>query len=347
MNKTIHDVSLATIFALMCLVPASTAAQKPVASTPSGADGARGFSAYGRIEGATPTVRMAFTVPGEVREVAVRAATRVAKGRVLMSLSCDDRAAAESAAVAELADARAQSQRLKAGARAEERAVAGLQVAQAEVDEAAAKSVMDRFEGLRSKGGVGGNVSELQYTQSVDVWKSARARLAAQRAQETLITAAARAEDLQSADARVAGAASRVAAARAEQEKCLLRAPSDGVVLKTFLERGDAVFTTAPQVALTFAETARIRVRAEVDERFVERVRLGQAVTVASDFNAQLKLRGKLVSREAQMGRRTILSVDPADKNDRDVLEVLIELDRADETAASQLPVGYRVNVRF
>ena len=43
------------------------------------------------------------------------------------------------------------------------------------------------------------------------------------------------------------------------------------------------------------------------------------------------------------MGRKSVLTGDPVDKSDRDILEVVAEL----EPAATVLPVGLRVTVKF
>lgn len=309
--------------------------------------GPGGFAAQGRIEGALPTVRMAFTLPGSVQEVFVKPGARVAKGDPLMALSCEDRAANVLVADADLADARAQLSRLKKGARPEERQVASALVAQAEANVQSAKNVFTRFDGLRAKGGVGGNISELQVEQARDALRTAEASSQVAQSQAALVNAAARREDILVAEARVANAQGRLAYAKAESEKCVLRAPADLTVLKTLLERGDAVSVTPLQVAVTVAQLGKMKVRAEVDERFIERLKLGQSVNIVSDFNPGLKMAGKLVSREAQMGRRAILGTDPADKNDRDVLEVVVEIDKKDEQAAGLLPVGYRVIVQF
>jgi hypothetical protein len=45
----------------------------------------------------------------------------------------------------------------------------------------------------------------------------------------------------------------------------------------------------------------------------------------------------------AQMGRRQILTSDPADKSDRDVMEGIIDL----ESKPEYLPIGLRVSVIF
>ena len=65
------------------------------------------FAAPGRIEGASPTVRMGFPIMGIVRDILVKSGARVTKGTILMSLICDDRAANISAAEADVADANA------------------------------------------------------------------------------------------------------------------------------------------------------------------------------------------------------------------------------------------------
>jgi hypothetical protein len=43
------------------------------------------------------------------------------------------------------------------------------------------------------------------------------------------------------------------------------------------------------------------------------------------------------------MGRRQILTNDPAEKSDRDVLEIVVDV----ESDASALPIGLRVAVLF
>ena len=305
------------------------------------------FAAPGRIEGASPTVRMGFPIIGTVKDIFVKPGASVGKGTVLASLICDDRQASVAAAEAELNGARAQLAKLKLGSRDEERKIAHALAHAADVDAQGSKNVAARYESLRMKGGVGGVITELQVDAANDAMKSAIARHNAVAAQTTLINSPARREDIASADANVAGAQAKLSLAKAEADKCVLRAPADTTVLKVLVERGDVVSITPPQTALTLSDTTKIRVRAEVDERYVDRVKAGQTVTITSDFNPKLRVSGKVASREAQMGRRTVLGIDPADKNDRDVLEVIVEIDPRGVDAANALPVGYRVTVLF
>ena len=53
--------------------------------------------------------------------------------------------------------------------------------------------------------------------------------------------------------------------------------------------------------------------------------------------------RGHVASLAPVMGRRQILTSDPADKSDRDVMEVIIDF----ENASENLPIGLRVSVIF
>lgn len=306
-----------------------------------------GFAAPGRIEGASATVRMGFPIMGIVKDVAAKPASRVTKGTILASLVCDDRLANISAAEAALTDSRALLAKMKQGARDEERRVAGALAYAADVDVHGAKNIATRFEALRVRGGSGGVITELQVDAASDALRAAQARQSVTVAQATLVNSPARREDLGSAEAHLAGAQAKLSWAKAEAEKCVLRAPADTTVLKVTVERGDVVSITPPQIAVTLSDLAKLRVRAEVDERFIERIKLGQAVNVTSDFNPKLRMPGKVVAREAQMGRRTVLGIDPADKNDRDVLEVIVELDKGNADAAIALPVGYRVTVLF
>lgn len=323
---------------LICLISASH---------PAHAQPTTGFAAPGRIEGTSPTVRMGFPIIGIVKDVLIKPASRVSKGAVLASLVCDDRTANIGAAEAELANSRALLAKLKQGTREEERKVAGALSHAADMDAQASKNIAVRFEALRAKGGSGGVITEMQVESANDTLRSAQARQSVAAAQTALINSPARREDLASAEAHLSGALAKLALAKAEAEKCVLRAPADTTVLKVLVERGDVVAITPPQMVITLADLTRLRVRAEVDERFVDRVRIGQAVTVTSDFNPKLRMSGKVVAREAQMGRRTVLGVDPADKNDRDVMEAIIDLDKNNADTANALPVGYRVTVLF
>jgi multidrug resistance efflux pump len=109
------------------------------------------------------------------------------------------------------------------------------------------------------------------------------------------------------------------------------------------LKAGESVSTTLPQPIVSLADTSQIRVRAEVDVRDVGRVRLGQRVVVLADAYPAQKYGGRVSRMSMIMGRKKVRTGDPAEKSDRDVLEVLVELDDADR----YLVVGHRTTVQF
>ena len=336
MNRVeILRIRTSLVLAALVMVPWASA-QQPA-----------GFAAPGRIEGASATIKMGFPIVGVVNDVIAAPSSRVTKGTVLASLICDDRTASVAVAEANLANARAQLAKISSGAREEERRIATSNVQVAEADVQSTNNVFTRYDALRTKGGASAMITEIQVETAADAMKAAQARRALAQAQMSLTNAPARHEDVAVAEARRAGAQAGIQMAKAEAEKCVLRAPSNATVLKVNIERGDVISVTPPLIAMTLSDLAKPRVRAEVDERFVERVKAGQPVTITSEFNSKLRLAGKVATREAQMGRRTVLGVDPADKNDRDVLEILIDFDKKDVEPASALPVGYRVTVLF
>lgn len=91
------------------------------------------------------------------------------------------------------------------------------------------------------------------------------------------------------------------------------------------------------------ADLSTRRVRVEVDERDVHGVRLGQAVDILSEANPALRAQGRVVRIDAAMGRRQTRTLDAADKSDRDVLEVTVDV--GDDLRV--LPVDYRVTAVF
>jgi len=64
---------------------------------------------------------------------------------------------------------------------------------------------------------------------------------------------------------------------------------------------------------------------------------------VLADAYPDKKFAGKVSRVGAAMGRKKVRTGDPAEKSDRDVLEVLIDLDETEK----HLVVGLRMSVQF
>ena len=171
----------------------------------------------------------------------------------------------------------------------------------------------------------------------------AQAQLQAAQKRAELVKAPPLPEEAAKADADVSAADERVRVLEQTLEKSFVRAPIDGTILRTTMKPGESFSTLVPKPILTMADTSWLRVRAEVDERDVARVIAGQRVVIRADGWQDAGVPARVSRVSSQMGRKTVRTGDPADKGDRDVLEVLVDLDRQDP----RLVVGLRVTALF
>src|SRR5437588_785584 len=145
------------------------------------------------------------------------------------------------------------------------------------------------------------------------------------------------------AEAEVMAAEGRVKTVQERIGKCSIAAPIDGTVLRVYARRGESFSTVTPRPLFSLADTSARHIRAEIDERDVDRVSLGQKVVIEADALDGKKLKGCVAKISDMMGRKSISTGDPADKSDRDVLEAVIDL----EDSSRPLPIGLRVTVQF
>jgi multidrug resistance efflux pump len=150
-------------------------------------------------------------------------------------------------------------------------------------------------------------------------------------------------EDTARADADVLAAEGRVRTVQERIGKCSIVAPIDGTVLRVYARRGESFSTVTPRPLFSLADTSTRHIKAEVDERDVDKLFAGQNVVIQADALDGKKLRGSVARISAMMGRKSISTGDPSDKSDRDILEAVIELD----DNSRPLPIGLRVTVQF
>jgi ABC exporter DevB family membrane fusion protein len=293
----------------------------------------------GRIEGQSDTMDVGAAMDGMIQSVRVKEGQRVAKGQVVAELDCQDLQSTLPVARAE-ADSLAQARaRLLRGSRQEERDAAMQHTA-------AAKAVLDQ--------------TAAQYTrikQLADAGEISRAAFDAarrdhdvaaaeyQRAQqsEALVNAGPLKEEVAKADADLTAAQERITLAQEKMNRCVVRAPITGTVLQVLLRKGESFALSSQRPILTMADMTGRRVRAEVDERDVANVHVGQQVVVSSSAYSGQTFLGTVTRLSNVMGKKSVHTGDPADKSDADVLEITAQLERG----AKALPVGLRVTVEF
>ena len=237
----------------------------------------------GRVA-AQSRVEAGSTITGRVAVVHVREGDNVQAGQLLVSL--DDEEARAALAQARAAERQAQA-RMQTLARTSA-AVAQAQLRQADATLANAESELRRAEELVKQAFISGSRLD-DNRRAVQVAAAQRDALYAQAdslGREGGETAQAQAQW------QAARAASAAAAARVVQTA--IRAPAAGKVLTRLAEPGQIVQPGRPLIGLALAGPTLIV--AQVDERFLEQLRVGQAAFARPDADPGQRLQASVES---------------------------------------------------
>jgi HlyD family secretion protein len=294
--------------------------------------------ATGFVEGVTEDVQLRMEQIGRVSGILVAAGDFVDAGGVLVKLD-DSRQRQEVAlASANLEFAQAELERLKNGARTDEReeAHALYRSAQARLD--LALRTWTRIEQLRSEKAVSQQEADDQQA-SVD---SLRGELEAAAARVRQIEAPARADEMRAAIARVASADASLALAKINLSNTELLAPLRGRVLDVNARLGELTGPDAVKPLVVLADTSKVCVRAFVEELDAPRIAVGMKADVTADGLPGQSFAGHVISISPRMETKSIHTDRAFELYDTKVREVLVELD----TKELQI-VGLRVDVTF
>lgn len=294
-------------------------------------------AAQGRVEGKTNSIEVGASADGVIRSLLVKEGQRVSRDQIIAQIACDDLDSEVRAMEAALESTKQARARLLRGSREEERRVAEQDVAAAQAAVDQARRQNDRMQFLAAKDDVSQQTAD---TARRDL-ATADAALKTALEKQKLVNAGPLPEEVSKADADVAAAQDQLRAAIARREKCVVRAPIAGTITRVNMRPGEAFSTAMPRSIVTMADLSESRIRAEVDERDLARVKVNQRVNVTADGFGDFG--GTVVRTSVAMGRKTARSTDPAEKSDRDILETLI----APDPGAPRLPVGLRVVVEF
>ena len=123
-----------------------------------------------------------------------------------------------------------------------------------------------------------------------------------------------------------------------------LRAPMAGTVLKLHARVGERPTETG---VLELGASNRMQALVEVYESDIDRVRLGQSVSLISENGGyQGALSGEVIRISPQVRQRSVLSTDPTGDADARVVEVRVALDPADSQRVRDL-TGLKVIARL
>jgi HlyD family secretion protein len=296
--------------------------------------------APGRVEPVRDPVKLAFEAQGRIAEILVDEGDAVHAGQILARL--DDRLARARVAAAEagLAQARARHSLARRGPRAEDVAAAR---AEAEAADAAARhrgAEQARSERLGQVGALATTVVDADDAAA----RVATAQATAATARYQSLARGTRAEQIDEAGAAVALAQAELDAARVALDQTVLRAPSDGVILRRTAEVGALVTLMAPAPVVSMADLAQLEIRAEIDEADVAAVAVGQAAYATADAYGDRRFPVIVRRATRELGRKTVRDDDPRARVDTRVLEVIATFDGASGAA---LPLGLRMEVHI
>jgi len=294
------------------------------------------FSAPGRVEARSETSVVAIDFQGIVATV-VEEGQRVAAGEVVATIACAERLAGLHVAQSERAAAEAELLRAVRGERKEERARARAASERARREVEHARRNHQRGQRLFADGAL--PRSDLEDREH---------RL--ELAETSIRDAEARADQLRSgspADLRVLRAKLEVSAARVEQatallDRCSVRTPMSGTIIVRHVQPGELAGPLSGPI-VSVADLDTLRVRAEVDQRDLAGVHLGASVEVVNQGMPNLRTRGTVSRIARTAGLKSIRTTDPVDPHDRDVIEVLVDL----EQPPSHWVLGLRVTTVF
>jgi HlyD family secretion protein len=291
----------------------------------------------GRIEPWSEDIKIGSELSGKLRSVKVEEGDAIHRGQVLAVLENDDYLAQVRSAEAQVLAKEATLRKVVNGARTQERAEAFSSANEAKAVLDNARSEMER----RQKLFAAGVISREELDRFAREYDVAKAKYQEASEHHSLVDDQAREEDRSFAEADLRLAQAQLQEARARYDKTLIKSPIDGTVLRKHHRNGESVSnsSTAPDPILTIGDKQVLRVRVDVDETDVNKVRVGQKAYVTADAFGKQRFWGHVVRVGEQLGPKNVRTDEPTEKVDRKILETLVELDRG-----IQLPVGLRVD---
>jgi multidrug resistance efflux pump len=311
-----------------------------IAPTPSGASEERWVQGTGYVQPASELRRLVFKIDGVIGQCRAEVGSRVRAGDVLMVLDNREQEAAVALAESDLAVARAERAKVLSGSHPDEIAAAESRLAMLKEQVRHLGKELERSRRIFA----GSAASEQDHEQARTNLAQKQFALGEADAALGRLRRLVRPEDRELAEAHVRQAEARLRLAEQRLRDTFLRAPCDGTVLEIFKRPGDGQRLIDPEPVLLFADLDHLRVRAEIDERYARRVRVGQEAVLFGRGLVEESFPGRIAAIKRVMGKKTVFSRAAAERRDLEVLEVLIDAG-AGFTAPAGLPLDVKIRV--
>ena len=291
---------------------------------------------FGYAEPVSELRRLSLKGDGVIAECSVAVGERVEKGATILHLDNEEEQAAVAVARKELEQAQAALKQVIAGVNPHR-----IEAAEREVERLTellrhAERTLKRIQVQAAKQ----TASQQDLEDAQSQVTQAQAALASHKAELSHLQNFVREEDRLLAEANVELAQTRVTTAEKRLRQTVLVAPCDGTVLELLKREGDCLRMGDPHPAVLFGDVSRLRIRAEIDERYAHRVRTGQTAVVFGPNIGNREYTGRVVLVKPVMGDKTLFARSSRERKDLEIVQVLIEMDPEFRT-----PVGLRVDV--
>lgn len=292
-------------------------------------------AAPGRVEPKGRELRIAAPVPAAIKDVLVSADDHVQQGDLLFRLDDGELAARLAALEAQVAVKIADRDDAKAKGGALDRRKAEDAVYDAEREAFDARMDLDAtLANWKHYKASEPDVAKARTAVANAADRLERERQKLRRVEERDLPALTREE------AALAAARAEVTAVSANLERLRVRAPADASVLKVDARAGEMAAAGAPLILL--GDSDHMQARAEVEERDVRKVFVGQRAVVKSEAFPDRVFDARVSSMAKTLGSPQLTSRGPRKHTDVDILEVVLDM----EPGGPLLP-GMRVDVMF
>ena len=148
--------------------------------------------------------------------------------------------------------------------------------------------------------------------------------------------------DKRRAEADYAAKKNRVQQAQWAARQCLLLAPSDGTVLRVYVNPGEVLGPNPQRPAIEFLPKGPLVVRGEILQEWAGRVKVDQDVEIEDDVFQGPKWKGKITFLSPWFTQKRNLIIEPFMYNDVRYLECIVRIE-----GDTPLRVGQRVRVKI
>jgi HlyD family secretion protein len=292
----------------------------------------------GYVEPVSEIRKLVFKVNGVIARCNARVGDSYKQGDVLFELNNDEQRAAMELAEKDLRVAEANRDKVLSGIHKYQIEAAARKVELCKEQVRYWQKEHDRVKGLAARNSISNSEYEKTLTEMVQHVDELRQAEAEHLHLENFV----RPVDRVQAEAGVFAAQAKLNLAKRQFEDTFLHAPFDGTILEILKREGEGSRLFDPEPLAIFGDLSQLRVRAEVDERYVSFVRVNQKALVFGRGLGEKSYPARVHSIKTIMGKKTVFSRAAAERKDLDVLQVLIELD-----GPFSAPVGLEVDVKI